>query len=155
MATPRGIRNKNPGNVRHNPNNQWLGLIGQDDLGFCIFDIPEHGIRAMAKTLMSYQDKHGLRTIRKIISRWAPFNENNTLAYVRAVAMKLGRGEDEPITLHSHATLLKMVHAIIQHENGGKQPWYPEAVVLNGVNLAMGIPSNPPIFIPTKPTELK
>jgi hypothetical protein len=40
--------------------------------------------------LIAYQDKHGLRTIRQIVSRWAPPTENNTNAYVRAVAADTG-----------------------------------------------------------------
>jgi hypothetical protein len=54
----------------------------------------------LARTLITYQDKHGLRSIRQIISRWAPPVENNTNAYVRAVAADTGLDADQPLDLH-------------------------------------------------------
>lgn len=63
MAIPRGIRNNNPGNIRHS--DQWKGLTPeQPDPDFCTFSTPEYGIRAMGVILLNYQRKHGLKTIR-------------------------------------------------------------------------------------------
>lgn len=80
---PRGIRNNNPGNIRHGAN--WLGLNtnGQDiDSSFCVFTAPVYGIRALAKVLINYKRIHGLNTVRQIVSRYAPPNENQTTAYI-------------------------------------------------------------------------
>jgi len=82
---PRGIRNNNPGNIRRN-GDPWQGLAEtQGDKEFFTFATPVYGIRALARTLITYQDRHGLRTIRQIISRWAPPVENDTESYVKAV----------------------------------------------------------------------
>jgi seryl-tRNA synthetase len=58
--TPRGIRNNNPGNIRRN-GDPWQGLAErQGDVEFFTFKtIPIYGIRALARTLIAYQDKHG------------------------------------------------------------------------------------------------
>ncbi|MFI3272941.1 MAG: structural protein, partial [Pseudomonadota bacterium] len=56
---PRGIRNHNPGNIRHG--DDWQGLRDtQTDKNFCQFVSPEFGIRALARVLMNYEKKHGL-----------------------------------------------------------------------------------------------
>ena len=68
----RGYRNRNPGNIEHVPANKWLGLADPPSDGrFCRFHSHQHGIRALALLLQSYQDRHGLRTVRGIVARWA------------------------------------------------------------------------------------
>ena len=126
--TPRGIRNNNPGNIRQGDN--WQGLTGTDDLGFCIFDTPEHGIRALAKVLMSYQAKHGLRTLRQMVTRWAPPVENDTDSYVDSVCRACVAAPDNPYTL-TPPRLTQLVTAIIKHENG-QQPYAPSVLQAGG-----------------------
>ncbi|WP_298034745.1 structural protein [uncultured Desulfovibrio sp.] len=129
---PRGIRNNNPGNIRKG--NDWRGEIGnQTDTAFEQYESPEYGIRALGKILLSYQRKYGLDTVRKLITRWAPPNENNTDAYVNGVARSLGVAPDDPIRVEEH--LPALVVAIIQHENG-QQP-YPDEVIAAGVGMAL------------------
>lgn len=131
MNIPRGIRNNNPGNIRHG--DKWAGLSAtQPDAAFCSFISPEYGIRALARVLLNYERKHGLNTVRGIITRWAPPNENDTTAYVNAVARKLGVAPDTRIDV---ATVLPaLVPAIIAHENG-QQP-YDAAVIVRGIEMA-------------------
>ena len=129
--TPRGIRNHNPGNIR--AGDKWRGLTGIDDAGFCQFDTPEHGIRALAKVLLSYQSTHGLRTLRQMVSRWAPPVENDTESYIDSVCRACVASPDNPYTL-TPSRLLSLVAAIIKHENG-QQP-YPAAQLMAGVDLA-------------------
>ena len=129
--TARGIRNNNPGNIR--VGDQWQGLTGEDNAGFCTFDTPEHGIRALAKVLLAYQYKHGLRTLRQMVSRWAPETENDTDAYIDAVCRACFASPDNPYTL-TPSRLLPLVAAIIKHENG-EQP-YSADVLQNGVDAA-------------------
>ncbi len=134
MATPRGIRNHNPGNIRHG--SKWDGLAEvQADQSFCTFIKPEYGIRAMGKILLTYQRKYQLDTVTQLINRWAPPVENNTSAYAEHVAEKIGVDPDERISVHSN--LQGLVLAIIQHENG-QQP-YDIAVVQRGVEMALGV----------------
>ena len=57
-----------------------------------------------------------------MIGRWAPPNENDTGAYVRAVAASVGVGADEEIDVHEFAILRPLTLAIIRHENG-QQPY--------------------------------
>ena len=69
----RGYRNRNPGNIEHVPANKWQGLAEPPSDGrFCRFTSHEFGIRALAALLVTYQDRHKLRTPRAIIERWAP-----------------------------------------------------------------------------------
>lgn len=137
---PRGVRNNNPGNIRRNPANKWQGAVppeARKDPEFEEFKTPEFGIRALAVLLINYQDRHGLRTIRKIIERWAPPTENNTAAYVFAVARMTGRGVDEVLDLHEYRDLRPLVEAIIAYENDGYR--YPRHVVDKALEMA-GVP---------------
>ena len=73
---PRGIRNNNPGNIRHGANWQGLNPNGRIiDPAFCVFTAPIYGIRALAKVLINYKKIHGLNTVRQIVSRYAPPND--------------------------------------------------------------------------------
>ena len=138
----RGYRNRNPGNIEHVPANKWQGLADPPSDGrFCRFVSHEHGIRALAALLTTYQDRHGLRTVRGIINRWAPPGENDTGAYVAAVARRMGVGAEDPVDLHRHDQLRPMVEAIIGHECAGLS--YPAAVIDRALTLA-GVPPPAP-----------
>ncbi|HBR68074.1 MAG TPA: structural protein P5 [Rhodospirillaceae bacterium] len=139
--TPRGIRNHNPGNIRRN-SDPWQGLAErQGDVEFFTFKSPIYGIRALARTLITYQDKHDLRTIRQIIGRWAPPVENNTNAYVRAVAEATDLDADQMLDLHDFDYLFPLTKAIIKHENG-QQP-YTDAQITKALVLAGVEPEAP------------
>lgn len=144
MATTRGIRNHNPGNIDYDPATKWQGLAsppieqGVARPRFARFAAPEWGIRAIARVLIWYKDKHGLDTVRGIIHRWAPPVENDTGAYVSAVAKKLGVGPDDTVDVYEFGTMRVLVEAIIRHENGA-QP-YPAAVIDEGLRRAGVVP---------------
>ena len=130
----RGIRNHNPGNLRRS-SDPWQGLASeQTDKEFFQFTSAKWGIRALARTLIAYQDKVGLKTIKQMIGRWAPPVENDTGAYVRAVAASVGVGQDAEIDVHEYAILRPLTLAIIRHENG-QQP-YTDAEIDAGLVLA-------------------
>ena len=140
MTAPRGIRNNNPGNIRwaKNVTSNFKGCVGKDDKGFCLFDTAENGIRAAAKVLLTYQRKHGVNTIRKAITRWAPPADNNdTAAYCRAVARNVACGIDEELEFSDPSILYRLVSAIIKHENG-QQP-YHGAQLVAGIASALGV----------------
>jgi hypothetical protein len=106
------------------------------DTDFFIFQSPIYGIRAIARTLITYQDKYGLQTINDLISRWAPPTENQTNAYVAEVVAKTGLTASQSINMHSYVDLKAVVAAIIAQENG-QQPYtatqLDKALVLAGV----------------------
>ncbi len=98
----RGIRNNNPLNIRRSKD-QWQGLrVIQADAQFCQFETMEYGWRAAFVLLTrTYYHKYRLYTIRAIVSKWAPTNENNTEAYIRNVSRLTGIAADEPIGIPS------------------------------------------------------
>lgn len=140
----RGIRNNNPGNIEYNPGVPWQGLDNPPSDGrFCRFKTAPYGIRALCRVLITYQDKHDVRTVRKIINRWAPPNENNTDSYVNAVSGAVGVTPDHKLNVHDFDTLSKLVQAIIRHENGS-QP-YTEGQITKGLVLAGVEPIEKPL----------
>lgn len=142
MSIPRGVRNFNPGNIRIG--DPWQGLVPKDkqtDKEFCQFINAAYGIRALVRTLITYQDKYNLMTIREIINRWAPTSENDTSAYVRSVATRTGFGADDILDMQDYEHVRPLAEAIIFHENGRgplktANTWYDDAVVDKGLALA-------------------
>ena len=98
LKQPRGLRNNNPLNIRRSKD-QWKGMSKtQNDKSFCQFETLEWGWRAAFCLLArTYCQKYRLCTIRGIISRWAPPNENNTRAYIENVSRLSGIAPDEPL----------------------------------------------------------
>ena len=131
--TARGIRNNNPGNIRIT-GDKWQGLLPGEDLSFFTFKDPEHGIRALAKILITYYNKHDLDRVETIINRWAPPSENDTTAYIEIVSKRLGVLPTDRLEFNI-GTLELLVRAIIQHENG-TQP-YDDRTITDGLKLAL------------------
>lgn len=132
MIPTRAERNNNPGNIRHGSN--WLGLADeQPDPDFCTFEKPEYGFRAMAKILRVYQQK-GIDTVRGIISHWAPASENNTAAYISAVAGRMKVDPDTHLDASDPTQLAPLMDAITYHESG-RNIW-PRTVLDAGMSLA-------------------
>lgn len=128
----RGIRNNNPGNIRHGTS-QWQGMSAeQTDAAFIQFDDPVYGIRALAKLLKNYQSRYALLTVRQIINRWAPPSENDTGAYVEHVARVANLNPDAAMKITDH--LFPIVVAIIKHENGYNP--YGTDQISQGISLA-------------------
>lgn len=114
---PRGIRNNNPGNIERGTV-KWQGMSHiQDDPRFIRFDHPKWGIRAIIKLLKTYYLRHNLQTVQGMINRYAPAVENNTGAYIQAVADRLGVKPMDRITL-DEKTMVTLAQAIVVHENG-------------------------------------
>jgi len=113
----RGIRNNNPLNIRLT-DTDWQGkVLINNDGAFEQFISMEYGFRAALKTIETYIIEHGCNTIRAIISRWAPPNENNTENYIIFVCGKTGIGGNEPISNHDKR-LKEIVWAMAQMESG-------------------------------------
>lgn len=134
---PRGIRNNNPGNIRHSPIT-WRGHLEDQsaDAEFVQFEHALYGLRAMARILMTYQGKHHLRTISEIIKRYAPPAENDTTAYAVSVARAVRVGGGEPIDLEGDRDLfVAVLQAMVKHECG-MQP-YPTFFFEDAITLAL------------------
>ena len=140
---PRNVRNNNPGNIRHGGSN-WNGSVKGTDQSFVTFGSPEMGVRAMTKLLYKYNrpgsdNGYNRRSVREIINKWAPPNENNTTAYVNAVAKKLGVSPDQDIDLSANPAITeKLVGAIIQHEGGNESLDHFRPSLKKGISLAKG-----------------
>ena len=75
---------------------QWLGMTGTRK-GFVEFDTQEHGIRAWLVLMRNYRRRYGCRTIRQIVTRYAPPSENNTERYIQYCCQTVVLGDREPI----------------------------------------------------------
>lgn len=107
---PLGLRNNNPGNLR-----SWGSASIRN--GFAAFGSAEEGLSAMIGNLQAYQ-RRGLNTVEGIIGRWAPPNENNTAAYIKAVAQALGVDASSKLNLNDPAVMQALAGAIVKHEQG-------------------------------------
>jgi hypothetical protein len=113
---PRGIRNFNPGNLNF-ANQSGATLEAGPGGRFAVFRTMEEGIKALAQQLQRYGSR-GVDTIRSIISKFAPPNENNTKAYIDSVVKKLGVGAEEHLNLKDPAVLKALISAITTVEVG-------------------------------------
>ena len=82
----RGLANCNPGNIRQSKVRYKGEVRPSRDPAFKQFESLAWGYRAIFVLLHTYRVRHGLRSIREMISRWAPPSENRTEAYIRAVS---------------------------------------------------------------------
>lgn len=148
-SAPRNVRNNNPGNIRVTGDN-WDGASG-DDGKFVKFDSPEMGARAMAKILNNYQSKYGLRTIKDIVSRWAPAGDNNDPdAYANYVANKIGIKSMDDVDFAKNPELqAKVMRHMIDFEGGKGSGYFTPDVIRSGVQLASGRPMDKPGRITT------
>ena len=152
MSEPRGIRNNNPLNIRLS-SDKWQGQIngkgnidGNSSLSseraggeavFCQFYSMEYGWRAAFMILCrTYYKKYGLKTIRAIISRWAPPKENNTAAYIRHVSDYTGIGPDKVLASPQECPTdwLLIGYAMAVMENSKALPAVP---MLKGWEMAI------------------
>ena len=68
---PRGLRNRNPGNIRRSAV-RYKGETESDDAAFKAFASTAWGYRAMFVLLHTYRVRHRIATLRGMIARWAP-----------------------------------------------------------------------------------
>ena len=128
MSKPaRGERNNNPGNIDYHPANKWQGQLPHDpkiESRFCRFQSPEYGIRAIYKLLQTYQTKYGLNSVKAIINKYAPPNENNTAGYINRAAADIGIGINDHLNTKDKKTGIALATAIVGVELG-YQPYQP------------------------------
>lgn len=114
---PRGLRNNNPGNIRRNSDVFQGEISPSRDKEFKQFKTTPYGYRAVFKILSNYYRIYRLTTIRKMIGRWAPENENNTEAYIKAVSDYAGIGPDDLISF-DREQMIRIVAGMSRVENG-------------------------------------
>lgn len=112
---PKGIRNKNPGNLRFIARSPWNGQVADDGTGFGVYSSMALGVRASARQLLKYQSQ-GARTVREVIAKWAPATENHTESYIKTVAAGLGVAADQRIDVS--VVLPELVQWIFRVEVG-------------------------------------
>lgn len=135
-GVPRGIRTNNPGNLR-----SWSGAGSSG--GFAQFASPEDGLKAAGKNLIAYQEKYGINTINKIISRWAPASDNNNVpAYVSAMSKSTGFGADQQLDMKDPKVLAPLISAITKHENG-QNPYDADTIAKAAVAAVKEAQSGP------------
>ncbi len=140
----RGLRNNNPGNIRHNSANKWQGMAEeQSDSEFVTFKSMPYGIRAMARLLINYFDKEGRNTVPMIIKKWAPNHENDTQGYIRLVEAQMTRilgeriDDQTKLDLQNYDHLRALVESMIRVECGADwQDHITDAQVVKGLVLA-------------------
>lgn len=115
---PRGLRNNNPLNIRISTD-RFVGEVQPSkDKAFKQFDTMAHGYRAAFRVIRTYINNYKCDTIRKIISRWAPATENDTLAYVMTVSSRSGISPDALISASNREEMIRIVAAMSYVENG-------------------------------------
>ena len=91
LGTPKqdGVNQFNVGNLR--PAGQSTGF--QQPKSY------QEGIAALDKQLEIYGTKHNIKTIRDLVTRYAPPSENDTNAYIQYLSNKTGLKPDQEIDL--------------------------------------------------------
>jgi hypothetical protein len=128
-------KSNNVGNIRTSAGNAWQGKVTPEGEAFEHFDTPENGVRATARLLTNYA-KQGTNTLRGIVAKWAPPNENQTDALIVNAAKRAGFDPDQPLDLTDPATLEKVTRAIIVQEQG--KITLGDDVIRGGVTSALG-----------------
>ncbi len=135
----RNVRTNNPGNIKDFGIN-WEGKVGSESGGnvasgnFVQFKNPEYGVRALAKDITSKRNR-GLNTISKILNVYAPpGKENNTTAYINAVASTMGVDANATLT---DSDMHSLVKAVTSHEGGSESlNYYTDPILKEGMKLA-------------------
>lgn len=112
----RGLRNNNPGNIRHSAVH-YQGEKISSDASFKQFTTIAYGYRALFMLLAHYIIQDGRNTIEKIMETYAPESENNTDGYIATVVKQSGVKRDEVLTDKSGIKLIKIVGAMSSVEN--------------------------------------
>lgn len=87
---------------------------------FAVFPSLDEGVLAATKQLQIYAQR-GTNTVRDIVSKWAPSNENNTEEYIRHVVRSTKFNENEKLNLNDPYVLAKLISAMASKEGAGSR----------------------------------
>jgi hypothetical protein len=128
----RGMRNNNPLNLSYAGQ---AGTVGTDGR-FGIYSSMQDGIAAAERQLLKYQER-GKSSLKSIIGTWAPRSENDTDAYVKAVAARTGFDPNANLNMHNPKIASAVIAAMARQENGSD---VDPGIVAQGVAKALGQP---------------
>ena len=112
------MRNNNLLNIRINSDVFQGEIRPSQDKEFKQFETAAYGYRAAFKVLRTYINNYKLDTIRKIISRFAPSNENHTENYIKVVSERSGIPENDTVYADNREMMIRIVAAMSYVENG-------------------------------------
>jgi len=138
---PRGIRNNNPGNLRAMVGPQNVGKVVD---GFAQFFTSLDGITSYFHLVHAYYFGHGIKTLPQFIERYAPSNENDTRAYIRAVGIAMNLNPlgwaTTDLELGKPWRAIQLANAMFLQENGAPAPswagspyWYTPREMIDGL----------------------
>jgi hypothetical protein len=120
-ATPRGIRNCNPLNLRpiYNPDGVQVRRVGEtlpDADGYSVFLTMQEGLRGAFLNLWCYFYEDKTNTVESIIKRWAPAADKNDVEdYVQNVLRQLpGVTAGVPLNYWNIAGALLRAMAVVE-----------------------------------------
>ena len=131
----RGLKINNPGDLRIGLPLYQGEISPSSDPDFRQFDTMVNGIRAVAVTLMTYFNKHGITTLRDMAYRYAPPTENDTGIYVDTLSDRTGFDPDA--VLDFPTDLLAVTQAFIDAEQGQEVHLIDMAQISDGVKSAV------------------
>lgn len=114
----RGLRNCNPGNIRRSRVRYRGEVVPSRDVEFKEFETMAYGYRAMFVLLDTYRRRYGLITIRQMLNRYAPPEENFTDSYIRIVSQRTGIDADSRVNTRLASNMIPIVRAMSEVENG-------------------------------------
>lgn len=110
-APSAALSNNNPLNLRFA--GQKGAVAGRG--GFARFQDMDAGLAAAWRQLLLYQGR-GVDTVRGIIGKWAPPNENNTRQYISHVAKDLNVSPDARLNLANRQTAERLIASMARME---------------------------------------
>ena len=116
---PRGIVNKNPGNLRGG----WRSMVPTEHKdGFAVFKTYPEGLANLLRLIDSYYTSFKLHTAFAFLAKYAPPTENDLESYMRGALEQAGWGGNDPklfdLRLDLPENRLKWAKAIVVIENG-------------------------------------
>jgi len=134
IARPtRGLKNRNPGNLRGNPRITWDGQVAIDDKDFVVFASDVKGLRADIIDLHTHYIRDKEVCVLTLIGSYAPPVENDTKGYVEFVCERLNV-EARDTLVFDRRTADALIRAIVRIEQG-IQP-YDDATIAEAIEQA-------------------
>ena len=130
---PRCVRLCNPGNIRIGGSHYEGEIQPSKDKEFKQFLTMSYGFRAVMKNIHTKYAK-GRRTVRSLISEWAPPVENNTNSYIERVCRVL-RVERDEVLIMNPTVYKEIAKAIFDVEKGSSYPYDATKAIAEGFEM--------------------
>lgn len=105
----------NPLNIRQSTD-VFIGEVPSPNSAFKVFREDVYGVRAAILIIITYRRKYNIKTVQRIIQRWAPPTENDTDAYIDFVVKKMPSGTT-PFTEVTKDNLYDLLKAMAKIES--------------------------------------